>query len=230
MKKFIAFIAICSIVLSLSFLSVSAETAKSLLPEDVSVWKSYDAGGETANAKLEGDATVIWGSTVSWPSVGYSMEVNDYITVSIEDTVIEYDFELDVGKTNISIFMKGDTPDKHDGKYISIIKFIESENIELESGDLYPGTYKGAFSISELVSHPDFPFETDNDETLTISGIRIFTVSGATVIINKLRIVEKSDAAPVSTDESIATISSDVSTTDSPDVSFNQSNDVSEKE
>lgn len=189
MKKVISCLAIFTLILSILMVPVSAET-KSLLPADASKWGSVAAGGENATVTIENGATVISGSAQSWPCATYDMDTANQITVPVAGTVLEYDFSLDVGSTNISIFMKGETPKSFDKSFFSIVKCIESSTKDAESGDLTAGAYKGTITLDQIVAHEDFPDAALNaDGTLTISGIEIFTVFGAKVVVNKMNIV-----------------------------------------
>jgi len=194
MKKLLLITTVIALTLSVLALTVSAEPA-SLLPEDASVWKSNSANGEDASIKIEGGATVIFGSANSWPSANYSMEENDWITIPTEDYVLEYDFSLDIGHTNMTLFLKGNTPDNYtDGTHFSIVNCIDGPKDE-GSGDLFAGTYTGAIKIEDMINQEGFPKDTINDDnTLTVSGLRVFTVFGANVKINKLEFVEASES------------------------------------
>ena len=194
MKKLLLITTVIALTLSVLALTVSAEPA-SLLPEDASVWKSNSANGEDASIKIEEGVTVVFGSADSWPSANYSMEKNDWITIPTEDYVLEYDFSLDIGHTNMTLFLKGNTPDNYtDGTHFSIVNCIDGPKDE-GSGDLFAGTYTGAIKIEDMINQEGFPKDTINDDnTLTVSGLRVFTVFGANVKINKLEFVEASES------------------------------------
>lgn len=185
----------------------------SLLPDDIDVWIPIEYDGEIATAEIREGATVIRGSQNSWPAVGYGLEGDNSITLDINSSAFEFDLTTKDGNANIVLYMKGSTPFNYDTvqtKCVFLAKCIEEENIHFCSGDLLPGTYKGSISFKELSEHSEFPDNSlNNDGTLTITGIKIFTVYGAKVTVRALTIVNGDDKKEQSDESNDALTSTD---------------------
>lgn len=222
MKKLILFFSVFTLILSVTVFTVSAD-AKSLLPTDVSKWKAVDAGGESAKAEIKNGATVVSGSVQSWPCVTYSMSKDAQITVPIKGYAIEYDISIDKGQTNILIYMKGDTPDNDaNGKHFQFPNCIDTPNKDAGSGDIKAGDYKGVITIEDMMKSSGFPADCANsDNTITFSGITIFSVAGANVTVNKFQIVQANGSSANTSSQSGT--SSVVSTTSSSAALSNES-------
>lgn len=206
MKKLLLFILVFTLILSIAAFSASAE-AKSLLPTDVSKWSPVDYGGERATAVIKDGATVVSGSVASWPNVTYTMTEAEYITVPIKGYAIEYDFSVDKGQTNIVVYFKS-------GDSFQFPNCIDTPNKDPGSGDIKAGTYKGVITIEDMMKSANFPAGSANsDNTITFTGITIFSVSGATVTVKKFQLVEADQSSTGS--ESKSNSSSAVSTTSS---------------
>jgi hypothetical protein len=211
MKKLLLFISVFTLILSITVFAVSAET-KSLLPTDVSKWKPVDAGGESAKAAIKDDATVVSGSVQSWPNVSYSMSADERITVPIKGYAIEYDFVIDKGQSNIVLYMKGDTPAADvSGKHFQFPECIDTPNKDAGSGDIKQGSYKGVITLEDMMKNAKFPTDCANsDNTITFSGLTIYTVSGAAVTVNKFQLVQ-ADKSSTSSDSSSSASSASTS-------------------
>ncbi|HOJ47873.1 MAG TPA: hypothetical protein PLD48_03250 [Bacillota bacterium] len=204
MKKLCLFILAVTLILGTAVFSASAETT-SLLPTDVSKWRKVDAGGESATVVIQDGATVVSGSVASWPNVTYTMTEDEYVTVPIKGYAIEYDISLDKGQTNVLILFK-------DGKNFQFPNCIDTPNKDPGSGDIKAGAYKGVITIEDMMKNQSFPANVANaDDTITITGITIFTVSGATVTVNKFQIVEADESSVGSESEAGSESKSDSS-------------------
>lgn len=189
MKKLLVGFLVLSLAISISLFYASAETT-SLLPENVSDWKSVSEQTKTATAEIKDGTTVISGSTQFWPSVAYSMPEEKQVTVPIEGMSVEYEFMVDKGASNIFIYFKGATPENPDDNFFKLMDCIDTPNKDAGSSDVTAGTYKGAVRLDEMTANFNFPGTAVNDDnTITFSGLSIYSVAGATVTVNKLQIV-----------------------------------------
>lgn len=211
MKKLLVLLTAITLVLSISAFMVSAQST-SLLPEDASVWGSYayeDANtGTTENAivTIENGSTVIGGSKAGWPCAVYNMEEADWVTVPIEGNVLKYEFSVDTARTNIILFFKGDTPENYNGNSFTISRCFDPSFI-IGTDDIMAGTYSGTIKLSDIVEHTDFPAAAKNDDdTLTISGLKIFSVGGANITIKTFEIASESEVSTTSSNESITSL------------------------
>ena len=216
MKKLIAIMAILTLVISISLIPVSAATT-SLLPTDATAWKSFSAGdnNENVNVKIDNGATIVTSTgTTSWPCAALSLGKAESYTVPIEGTSFEYDFTVANGKSNIMLFFNGGTPDVVIGTdYARLVDCISNFGIT-DNSDVPVGTYTGTITLKDMTSSAGFPKTSINaDKTVTISGIKIYSVGGAVVTVNKLQLVASSN---VSTESSTpATVVSSTSTSNS---------------
>jgi len=234
MKKLIVLCSVFVLVISMSGILASAETT-SLLPDDDTVWQGLqyvDANGNTEdiNVKTQDGVTEFWGSTIGWPCAAYSAAEADWITVPVEGMSLQYDITIDVGRTNILLFMKGETPNSFTDKYFTISQTDD---------DVAAGTYSGTLSLEDITTNEFFPASALNDDgTLTISGLKIFSVAGATVTVNKLVIVSDSEVNTSQDESSVVSEESLTGTTsfvdEDSDVSAaeseNDASDINEEE
>jgi hypothetical protein len=195
MKKLLLFISVFTLILSITIFSASAET-KALLPTDVSKWKSVEVNGENATAVIKDGATVVSGSVQAWPNVSYSMGEAEHIKVPIKGYAIEYDIVVDKGASNIFLYFKGETPEVNSGdKTFLFMHCIDTDKKDAGSGDVLAGTYKGVITLEDMMKNAKFPANCANDDnTITFSGISIYSVSGATVTVNKFQLIQATES------------------------------------
>ena len=178
------------------------EEAYSLISFDPTKWLSgAETNGETASAALSGDAIVVSGSISSWPYAYYNLEAP--VTINPDDFELVYDFTVSGGKTNIILFCEGSTVEdniNYVNKLTHLMAEGGSEYRDEGSDDLKDGTYTGKIKLSDL----DYTNVTIIEEgKITISAVKVFSVGGGVITINKFAV------------ESIATVIPDTSETSS---------------
>ncbi|MDD4164835.1 MAG: hypothetical protein PHD46_04430 [Eubacteriales bacterium] len=237
MKKLFITSAVFAIIFSVCLISASAVTT-SYLPEDPSVWKSFaEDGPENVTVTIEDGATVVRSDgTAHWPCAALNLSEEDQITVPIEGTSLEYDFTVDGGKSSILFFMKGDSPDSYtQNMYIRMVNCVPELGMALEA-DIAPGTYSGTITLEEMFKNMSTYQEAlklakNDDNTLTFSGLKIYSVGGSVVTVNKFQFITTEEISATSSDESkaVSTDDSDVSSkTDDKSTEPDESNESDE--
>lgn len=185
----------------------------SLISFDASKWLLGDeCNGETAKVDASGDAIVVSGSSTAWPYAHYSIE--NPVTVNIADFELVYDFTISGGKANIALFCEGSTVIDNNN-YIDNVTHLMAEEGSTQrplGDDLTADTYTGKIKLSDLDLTNVTVLE---DGKLQISALKVYSVGGGVITINKFAI------------ESIATVFVDTSDDESSDESSVTSSDTS---
>ncbi len=111
----------------------------------------------------------------TWPYASYAYDAKILVP---SDAVIEYDFTISSSAASISLFMGGDVPGLDDAKnphYLSLNEFL-TDNLDSQSGDILPGTYKGTVAVEDLLASGAVPDECRPSGYLWLSGIKIYVV------------------------------------------------------
>jgi hypothetical protein len=171
---------------------VPAETY-SLITSDASKWQvgKCVSGDKTENATVSksGNNIVISGSKELWPYAFYDIPAADQKKVKMSDFKLSYKFTVEGGKTNIILFCEGKkcddnkcyvndlthliVPDGQPGRDKVDNKYVD---------DLSPGTYEGTIDLSKLTIKEG---ELTQAGYITISSVKVFTVGGGKITIEK---------------------------------------------
>ena len=200
MKKTLTFILVLSLLAAVLCLPMSAEkTTYKLIPTDQG-WADIPNQGASVTVRKDGGSYIFSGSNPgTWPAT--SLTYDEPITVSVENTTLKYDFDVDAGNTNITFVI---------GSYHYPLSntALGDVNYEAGSGDLFSATYSGSFKLSKLVESKKNlggdPFDKSQvvDGKLTFTGIVVYSVSGAVITVRKLELVENASDEPDPTESS----------------------------
>lgn len=221
MKRIITFALTAVIIAALCCVFASAE-AYGLIPKDAE-WTKEDNGNVSVEVSWEGDTAVFSGSVSgTWPAVYTTYD--EVIKAGMND-VIRYEFEVDTGATNISFRFANDSSSEIVGFPISNTA-LGDVSFDSGSGDLNPGTYKGSFTVKQLVESKanlsSTPFNPDyvvNDE-VWFAGIQVFSVNGATIRVKTLEVTTDGagteDPGTESSEEPVASSEEPIDSSEEP--------------
>ncbi|HOJ48723.1 MAG TPA: discoidin domain-containing protein [Bacillota bacterium] len=161
----------------------------SLITTDVSKWQTYQITvndiTEDAVVTTEGDAVVISGSQQLWPFAYYDIPEADQHKVKISDFKLVYKFKVEDGKANIILFCEG-SKCLDNTNYISDLTHIIVPDGEpgraIGADDLQDGIYEGSIDLSALSLSAG---SLKEEGYITISSVKVFTVGGGKVTIEK---------------------------------------------
>ena len=202
MKKLLVFSLLAVMLISLFVVGVSAAEEKiSLLPKANAGWTCDPCGSPGVMEVTKGDngAVVFTNIKDEWGWPYAIIYFDEPITVSIEDSKLEYDFDVS-HHTNITFLLAGDS---------AFTLSCDKVNVPFDagSGDIEAGTYKGSVTLKNLVKAKtnygdhEFPAAAISDGKVTFTGLQVYS-SGplAATTIRTLRIRTK--AAEEAGDES----------------------------
>lgn len=177
-----------------------------LVSNIISEWKlSTEVNGELAKLKLDNGSIVVYGSTAAWPYAYFN--IANPVSVSTAEYELVYDFTVTGGKTNIILFCEGSTVDDNNNYISNLTHNIAADgSAQRPSGDdLLEGTYTGRIKLSDLdLSN----VAVKEDGKLTISSVKVYTVGGAEVKINKFALEKIATSSDVSSQVSETSSSS----------------------
>ncbi len=210
MKRFITVLFALVFAFTLCAFSASAEGESfDLISEGLS-WGSTPNGGATCTITWEEGNAVIGGSTSgTWPQIYTRYESADIIKVNVSDYSLVYDFTVESGYTNFSFYF-------NTYPYtMSNTAFYEDQSGRVDyntgSGDIGPGVYKGAITLTELTEsstlygNEAFSQYAVRKGVLEFHGMEFFSVDGGIVTVRELKLVPTADVVededPIVSDE-----------------------------
>lgn len=231
MKKLFALIIAVSMVLTcFACFAVSAEddttaneTVYNLIPQDGTI--EYSAGGGSdATATFDANGALTVAATGGWP--GITLTYATPYTFDIATATLRVKFELTTGGTSLRL----GTPDSDPmaaTEEIFVHHYIEGATFDSAGDFATPGTYEFEIPFSEL-SFCDWTAATTyagkiaiTTDSLTLSSIQIYSVSGATVIIDTLEVVvpggDTVDLSDETSEEASAEASEETSQSTTPE-------------
>lgn len=145
------------------------DTPYDIFPQLDGLWTMTENGGQNVAVTYSQGKTVINGSTVgNWPAATAKFPSTVYIG---EGGYLVYDFSFETGL--FSLRMNG----------TNYVHQLMTDNCEDGSGDMLPGTYKGAISYEQLAEL----LGTTEDGLVAITDMTVFSVSGAEITFNAFR-------------------------------------------
>lgn len=161
----------------------------SLITTDVSKWQTGKCvlGDKTEEAAVSksGDSVVISGSKDLWPYAYYDIPEAEQHKVKISDFKLSYKFKVEGGKTNIILFCEG-SKCLDNNNYVNDLTHIIVPDGQpgraAGSDDLESGTYEGTIDLSKLTIQNG---SLKEEGYITISSVKVFTVGGGTITIEK---------------------------------------------
>lgn len=198
MKKVLALVTVICLVAAFLVVPAAAEklpdTEYNLVTSDSEVTKT-PVNGIEPEAIFDDNGGLTVKAAGAWPSV--NLVYNTPVTFKIAEAKIKVKFTLDgsgtVG-TSIRIHTDNDVTEGSKGD-IFIHQFLEGVTLDTAGDINVPGTYELEVPFSELaftVATAETayagtaPFNTDE---LTFTGITIFTINGAEVVIEELSVI-----------------------------------------
>ena len=210
MKRILTVLFALIFVFTLSAFSVSAEGESYDIIKESLVWNSIPNGGATCTITWEDGNAVIGGSTSgTWPQIYTRYENEDIIKVPVSDYSLVYDFTVESGYTNFSFYFNTVA------YTMANTAFYEDQSGRVDyntgSGDIGPGVYQGAITLTELSESttlygntPFSPYVIRNG-ILEFHGIEFFSVDGGIVTVRELKLVPTAEVVegedPVVSDE-----------------------------
>lgn len=173
--------------------AITYETATetlSLLPQTKADFRTLSEGGGTINITAQTKGYRFTGNG-GWPSAYTSRTADEYVAVDVfSDTYLNFDFTVSGGYTNIIIAFEGMdiVTLRTVGHYVSLNRLIHPSNVD-EEGIIYDigaGTYTASVHVGALGCDPALM----TNGTFSLSDIKIYSVSGATVTVRDLSVGE----------------------------------------
>ncbi len=161
---------------------------------------TYNDKTESATVTKSGDAIVVSGSEELWPYGYYN--IAEPVEVNIADFELVYDFTVSGGKANIVLFCEGSTVEDNNNYINNLTHLMAEEGSEYRdegADDIKDGTYTGRIDLSDLDLEN---VELADDEKITISAVKVFTVGGGVITLNKFALESKETVTPESSDPS----------------------------
>lgn len=142
------------------------DTPYDIFPQLDGLWTMTENGGQNVAVTYSQGKTVINGSTAgNWPAATAKFPSTVYIG---EGGYLVYDLSFETGL--FSLRMNG----------TNYVHQLMTDNCEDGSGDMLPGTYKGAISYEQLAEL----LGTTEDGLVAITDMTVFSVSGAEITFN----------------------------------------------
>ncbi len=147
------------------------DTVCDIFPTLDGLWTKTDHNGASVNIEYSQGKTVVSGSeSGTWPSATANFPTTLYVG---EGTYLVYDFSFESGTTSIRF-----NSDR------AIHTLIPDAPLESGSDDLQPGEYSGAISYEQLAEL----MGTNEDGLVVINGFTVYSVNGAEITFNTLKL------------------------------------------